>query len=86
MRSNQTKRLLQAGRSALEEFCLGGRPLLAKVLGHTGFEWLLPMDQSLTARAREPKTERQTLLAQIAGLERPFASGPVAPSRMEAFC
>jgi 4-hydroxy-2-oxoheptanedioate aldolase len=41
MRPNETKRLLQAGRSALGTFCLGGSPLLAEVLGHAGFEFVI---------------------------------------------
>ncbi len=41
MRPNQTKRLLQAGGSALGTFCLGGSPLLAEVLGHAGFEFVI---------------------------------------------
>ncbi len=41
MRPNQTKRLLQAGKSALGTFCLGGSPLLAEVLGYAGFEFVI---------------------------------------------
>ncbi len=41
MRPNQTKRLLQAGRSAVGTFCLGGSPLLAEVLGQAGFDFVI---------------------------------------------
>jgi 4-hydroxy-2-oxoheptanedioate aldolase len=41
MRVNQTKRLLQAGRSAVGTFCLGASPLLAEVLGHAGFDFVI---------------------------------------------
>jgi len=41
MRPNQTKRLLHSGKSALGTFCLGGSPLLAEVLGHAGFEFVI---------------------------------------------
>jgi 4-hydroxy-2-oxoheptanedioate aldolase len=41
MRPNETKRLLQAGKPALGTFCLGGSPLLAEVLGHAGFDFVV---------------------------------------------
>jgi DNA invertase Pin-like site-specific DNA recombinase len=49
---------------------------------------LLPVDPGLTARARELSVQRQTLLAQIAGLERDqaFATTRIAPTRVAAFC
>ncbi len=41
MRPNQTKRLLDAGKSALGSFSLCSSPLLGEVLGHAGFDFVI---------------------------------------------
>jgi hypothetical protein len=69
--------------AALEQNRLGSARLYAAVE-----QGLLPTDATLTARAHELKTERQTLLAEIAGLEREqaFAASPIPRTHVEAFC
>ncbi len=41
MRPNQTKRLLRGGKPALGTFCLAGSPLIAEVLGHAGYDFVI---------------------------------------------
>ena len=41
MRTNETKRLLGMGKSALGTFCLGGSPLIAETLGRAGYDFII---------------------------------------------
>jgi 4-hydroxy-2-oxoheptanedioate aldolase len=41
MRPNHTKRLLMAGRPAIGTFCTGASALLAEVLGHAGYDFVM---------------------------------------------
>lgn len=41
MRTNDTKRLLAAGRHALGTFCLGGSQLIAEALGRSGYDFVI---------------------------------------------